>query len=70
VKTDTTQLLNHEAAPKTQALGATCTACYGTATQMSLPSLGYVLKAANSTVCSQCHQERSYWAGRRSTTST
>jgi hypothetical protein len=64
--TDTMQLLNHEVAPKAQALGATCTACHGTtATQMSLPSLGYVLRAAKSTVCSQCHSDKSYsgWKG-------
>lgn len=61
VTTDTMQLLNHEVAPKALALGATCTACHGTtSTQMKLPSLGYVLKTAKSTVCSQCHSDRSY----------
>lgn len=66
VTTDTMQLLNHEVAPKAQALGATCTACHGaSATQMNLRSLGYVLKAAKSTVCSQCHSDKSYsgWEG-------
>jgi hypothetical protein len=32
---------------------------------MNLRSLGYVLKAAKSTVCSQCHSDKSYsgWEG-------
>lgn len=61
VTTDTMQLLNHEVAPPAQALGSSCTACHGTtATQMDLRELGYVLKAAKATVCSQCHQDRSY----------
>jgi hypothetical protein len=61
VTTDTMQLLNHEVAPRSQALGATCTACHGaTATQMNLRSLGYVLKGAKAAVCSQCHSDKSY----------
>ncbi len=59
VKTDEYQMLNHTVSPKTAALA--CTACHGpTATQLSLPKLGYVLKAAKSTVCSQCHEDKSY----------
>jgi len=58
VTTDTYQLLTHEIAPKDKAL--TCEQCHGaTATQMNLKSLGYTLKAAQSTVCSQCHRDRS-----------
>jgi len=57
VKTDTYQLLTHEIAPKDGALK--CEQCHGsTATQMNLKSLGYTLKAAESTVCSQCHRAR------------
>jgi predicted CXXCH cytochrome family protein len=55
VTTDTFQLLTHEVAAKSQALGA-CTSCHGaSATQMDLRSLGYVLKGAQSAVCTQCH---------------
>jgi mono/diheme cytochrome c family protein len=57
VKTDEYQMLNHTVSPKASALA--CTACHGTtsvpATNMNLKSMGYVLKAAESTVCSQCH---------------
>ena len=57
VTTDTYQLLTHEIAPKDSALK--CEQCHGsTATQMNLRSLGYVLKASESTVCSQCHKRR------------
>ena len=54
VKTDTFQLLNHQVSPPSQAL--TCVACHGSATRMNLKAdLGYGLKAAETTVCSQCH---------------
>jgi hypothetical protein len=56
VTTDTMQLITHEVAPREQALGATCTACHGARpTQMNLPSLGYVLRGARETICTQCH---------------
>ena len=57
VKADEYQMLNHTVPPKTAVL--TCTSCHGTATtpatQMNLKAMGYSLKAAQSTVCTQCH---------------
>lgn len=54
VQTDTFQLLNHQVSSKEQALQ--CANCHGTTTRMDLKGqLGYQLKAAKSTVCSQCH---------------
>ncbi len=54
VEDDTFQLITHEVMPTEQAL--TCTQCHtSSATQMNLPNLGYVLKAAPTTVCIQCH---------------
>ncbi|MEW5746594.1 MAG: choice-of-anchor D domain-containing protein [Nitrospirota bacterium] len=54
VEDDTFQLITHEVMPKEQAL--TCSNCHGsTATQMNLKQMGYVLKGAASSVCSQCH---------------
>jgi len=54
VTTDTFQLLNHQVSPASQALA--CAACHGTTTQMDLRGeLGYGLKAAQATVCGQCH---------------
>ena len=54
VTTDTFQLITHEVQPKESAL--TCNSCHGSrATQMNLKTLGYTLKAAQSTVCTQCH---------------
>ena len=58
VQTDEYLMLNHTVSPKASAL--TCNACHGaTATQMNLKALGYVLKAAESTVCTQCHSAKS-----------
>lgn len=55
VTTDTFQLITHEVKPESQALN--CNQCHGsTATQMKLKDLGYGLKGASSTVCSQCHK--------------
>jgi hypothetical protein len=52
--TDTFQLLNHQVSPASRALS--CTACHGAATRVDLKGeLGYGLKAAESTLCSQCH---------------
>lgn len=54
VMTDTFQLLNHQVSPATQALD--CAACHGAAARVNLKAeLNYVLKAAEATVCSQCH---------------
>jgi len=54
VQTDTFQLLNHQVSPSEQALQ--CANCHGTTTRMDLKGkLGYQLKAAQSTVCFQCH---------------
>jgi len=59
VLTDTFQMLNHQVGPKEQALD--CASCHGTTTRMDLKGqLGYQLKAAKNTVCSQCHNDRSY----------
>ncbi len=58
VKTDTMQLLTHEIGPKGAAL--TCSNCHGrTATQMNLRALGYTLKGAASSICTQCHEYES-----------
>jgi hypothetical protein len=56
VTTDEYQLLNHQIPAKAAVLA--CTACHGTTTQINLPALGYALKAAESVVCTQCHQQR------------
>jgi len=57
VKADEYQMLNHTVSPKTAALQ--CASCHGTtsapAPQMNLKAMGYALKAAQSTVCTQCH---------------
>lgn len=60
VKTDEYQMLNHTVSPKASALA--CTKCHGTSTSrvVNLPAMGYVLKAAKKTVCSQCHSDKSY----------
>jgi predicted CXXCH cytochrome family protein len=58
VKTDEYQMLNHTVSPKAAALA--CTACHGAApTHVNLKNMGYVLKAAQSTVCVQCHSLKS-----------
>lgn len=57
VTTDEYQMLNHTVSPKTAALA--CTACHGaTPTQVDLKPMGYVLKGAESTVCTQCHTQK------------
>jgi hypothetical protein len=54
VQTDTFQMLNHQVSPSEQALQ--CANCHGTTSRMDLKGqLGYQLKAAQSTVCTQCH---------------
>ncbi len=54
VLTDTFQALNHQVGPKEQALQ--CASCHGTTTRLNLQGdLGYGLKAAKATVCTQCH---------------
>jgi hypothetical protein len=54
IQTDTFQLLNHQVSPSEQALQ--CANCHGTTSRMDLKGqLGYALKAAQSTVCTQCH---------------
>ena len=57
VTTDTYQLITHTVTPAANVLQ--CAECHSsTATQMSLPALGYVLKGTISSVCSQCHSAR------------
>jgi len=59
VLTDTFQLLNHQVSPKEQALQ--CSSCHGSTSRMNLKGeLGYQLKSAKSTVCSQCHSDKNY----------
>lgn len=61
VTTDELQLLNHQVAPASGNVLA-CAACHpnATATQVKLiTNLGYGLKAAQSVVCSQCHNVKS-----------
>ena len=54
VETDTFQLLNHEVSKEDDALR--CDDCHGGTTRMNLQGeLGYHLKAAEMTVCTQCH---------------
>jgi hypothetical protein len=57
VKTDTLQLLNHEIAP-VSATGSVlqCSSCHGSTTRLDLKAdLGFGLKGARATVCTQCH---------------
>lgn len=59
IVTDEFQMLNHQVSPKANAL--TCSSCHpnSTATQMKLiTDLGYGLKAAKTTVCTQCHRDK------------
>lgn len=58
VTTDELQLLNHQIPPATGNVLA-CADCHGTTTRVNLPALGYALKAAETTVCVQCHALRS-----------
>jgi hypothetical protein len=59
VKTDTYQLLNHEVPPvATKVLG--CSDCHGSTSRIDLKGkLGYALKGPVSTVCTQCHGNKS-----------
>jgi hypothetical protein len=57
VETDTFAMLNHEVAPKNKALK--CADCHGSTARMDLAGkLGYHLKCAKKTVCTQCHSNR------------
>ena len=57
VTSDTYQLLTHEIIDHDSALQ--CAQCHGSnATQMSLKTMGYALKAPESSVCTQCHKAR------------
>lgn len=59
VETDTMQLLTHEIAPASAALA--CTSCHNNTSRMDLTgALGYQLKGTRSTVCTQCHEMKSY----------
>lgn len=63
VTTDEYQVLNHQVAPKESVVQ--CAECHPNAssTQVKLVSeVGYSLKAAQSTVCTQCHSQKS-WPG-------
>jgi hypothetical protein len=59
VETDTMQLLTHEVAPASA--GLACTACHNNTSRMDLTgALGYQLKGPRSTVCTQCHEMKSF----------
>jgi hypothetical protein len=59
VETDTYQLLNHGINPASAALQ--CADCHGATAKMDLQGdLGYGLKSAKATVCSQCHGGEEY----------
>lgn len=59
VITGTFQLLNHQVAPKENALS--CNDCHQNTSRMDLiGQLGYKAKADLSVVCSQCHRAKSY----------
>lgn len=53
VTTDEYQVLNHEIAPKDQAL--TCANCHGASARVNLKQIGYTLKGTEASVCIQCH---------------
>lgn len=54
VTTDTYQLITHEVAPQTSALG--CADCHDSNSRMNLvEELGYELKGPKNQVCTQCH---------------
>ncbi len=54
VDTDTLQLITHEVAPSEGALS--CSSCHDSTGRMDLQNeLGYALKDARSSVCTQCH---------------
>jgi hypothetical protein len=57
VETDTFQMLNHQVSPSYRALQ--CTDCNGGTQRIDLAGLGYALKGSESTVCSQCHGQKS-----------
>ncbi len=58
VETDTYQLITHEVMPKGSALS--CSQCHtATATQMNLKGMGYAMKGAQETTCTQCHERES-----------
>lgn len=69
VKTDEYQLLNHQVAPKVNALQ--CTSCHlsGAAAQMNLQSLGYALKKPTTDLCNDCHSLKTYTSSYNSFTS-
>lgn len=48
------QALNHQVGPATSAL--TCVNCHGGTAKIKLASLGYTLKANQSTLCVSCHE--------------
>lgn len=56
VNTRAEQLITHGVEPKENALQ--CAACHAARTQMDLRTLGYVLKGAESQVCTQCHDRK------------
>ncbi len=57
IDTDTYQMLNHGVNPASAALQ--CSSCHGNTNQMDLQNeLGYGLKAAENTVCNQCHRPK------------
>jgi hypothetical protein len=57
ITTDELQMLNHQVPPYSGNVLA-CADCHENTTRMNLKGMGYVLKAATSVVCSQCHNAK------------
>jgi hypothetical protein len=56
IMTDTFQLLTHQISPASEALN--CSDCHGNKARMDLKGdLGYRLKAPESKICTQCHEQ-------------
>jgi len=51
------QALNHQVSPGNAALS--CVNCHGTTAKIKLSTLGYTLKATQSTLCASCHSLKS-----------
>ncbi len=56
VRTTAEQLITHGVEPKENALA--CANCHEDNTRMDLQAIGYTLKGAESTVCTQCHSTK------------
>lgn len=59
VMTDEFQLITHEV-PTASGNVLACADCHKNTARVNLPAMGYALKGAKSTVCTQCHEDESY----------